>query len=50
MVVEDLNIILNLLDQCLKKSELIEIITRIISYFCINEPDNFYENLIVFVV
>ncbi|CAD8164263.1 unnamed protein product [Paramecium octaurelia] len=49
-VIQDLNMILSLLDQCLKKPELIEMITRIFSYFSINEPDSFYEKLIMSVI
>lgn len=42
--------ILNLLDYSMKKTELIEIVTRIFSYFSINEPDSFYEKLIISVI
>ncbi|CAD8155900.1 unnamed protein product [Paramecium pentaurelia] len=49
-VIQDLNMILNLLDYCMKRTELIEIVTRIFSYFSINEPDSFYEKLIISVI
>ncbi|CAD8078004.1 unnamed protein product [Paramecium sonneborni] len=49
-IIPDLDMILNLLDQCQRKPELIEIVTRIISYLSINEPDNFYEKLIFSVI